>query len=453
MRRGHRRVLAVMPTGSGKGTTIAYMVAEAVRRGRRTLILAHRTQLVEDLSERISGFGIPHGIIASGQPENLEHLVQVGSVQTVARRLDRIPGPSMIIQDEAHHLVVGNIWGNVIDQWPQAFLIGKTATPERLSGEGLGEGHGGYFTDMVLGPDVSWLTSNINPVTGQPYLMPARVFAPPGIDLTGIRNFDTRKGKDEAEARIRQSMGDPISHYRRAIEGEHNGTAIAFCVSVASAAATAEAFRSSGIAAASLDGSLHRISQRQLMQDLACGTLKVLTSCELISEGVDIPSVAGTILLRPTDSLALYLQQVGRALRPCPGKTRATVLDHVGNALRHGLPQDPREWSLEGRRKRPRHGEAAVGVRQCEVCFCCYTPTLPACPECGAMPVAKPRRLQQTAGELREIEAVERRARRKEQGQARTLAELVAVGKARGMRNPWGWAQRVMAGRGGHSGC
>jgi len=440
IRRGYRRVLAVMPTGSGKGTTIAFMVSEASRRGHRVLILAHRAELIADLSQRIHGLGINHGILANGYREDLRQAVQVGSVQTVVRRLNRIPPPSMVIQDEAHHLVAGNMWGRIIETWPSSFLIGKTATPERLSGEGLGEGHGGYFQDMVLGPDAAWLTA-------EGFLAPARVFAPPGIDLSGIDRFDTTNGRQEASNRIRQCMGDPISHYRRTIEPEHNGTAIAFCCSVNDADALAEAFRSDGIAAARLDGSMDRGERRRLINDLGAGVLKVLTSCDIISEGTDIPSVTGAILLRPTDSVGLYLQQVGRALRPCPGKTHAIILDHVGNALRHGLPQERREWSLEGRRKRPRQGEAAPGVRQCEGCFACYDPALPACPECGMVPVVKVRKLIQTAGELRELEEGARRARRREQGQARTYDDLVRIGKARGMANPWGWAQRVIQGR------
>ncbi|NBV62409.1 MAG: hypothetical protein EBR73_15355 [Rhodobacteraceae bacterium] len=139
MRQGHRRILAVMPTGAGKGTTIAVMVQSAADRGKRVLILAHRKELISDLSKRISWLGIDHGVICAGQPEDLTKPVQVGSVQTVVRRIDRIPEPCLIVQDEAHHLIRGNMWGRIVDAWPNAYLIGKTATPARLSGEGLGE--------------------------------------------------------------------------------------------------------------------------------------------------------------------------------------------------------------------------------------------------------------------------------------------------------------------------
>lgn len=427
MRRGHRRVLAVMPTGAGKGTTIAVMVSNAAERGHRVLILAHRAELIADLSQRIHGLGINHGILSNGYREDLRHPVQVGSVQTVVRRLGRIPPPLMVIQDEAHHLVAGNMWGRIIETWPTAFLIGKTATPERLSGEGLGEGHGGYFQAMVLGPDAAWLTH-------QGFLVPARVFAPPGIDLSG------------------QAMGDAVSHYRRTIETQHNGTAIAFCHSVAHADAVAAAFRSQGIAAAMVDGKMDRNERRRLIADLGAGALKVLTSCDIVSEGTDIPSVTGAILLRPTDSLALHLQQVGRVLRPAPGKRVAIINDHVGSSLRHGLPTDPREWSLEGRPGRKRGASNALPVKVCPQCFATIPSPEPVCPVCGyTFPAAQRREMVTIDGTLQELDASTlARQRRQLVSQARTREELEAIRRERGYAP--GWVDHILKARGNRHG-
>ena len=447
MRRGYRRVLAVMPTGAGKGTTIAVMVSNAAERGHRVLILAHRAELIADLSQRIHGLGINHGILANGYREDLRHPVQVGSVQTVVRRLGRIPPPSMVIQDEAHHLVAGNMWGRVIDAWPRAYLIGKTATPERLSGEGLGEGHGGYFQDMVQGPGAGWLTE-------QGFLVAARVFAPPGIDLSGIKRFDTANGRHEADDRLKQgqAMGDAVSHYRRTIQDEHNGTAIAFCCSVAHADALAEAFRSQGIAAARLDGAMDRGERRRLINDLGAGVLKVITSCDIISEGTDIPSVTGAILLRPTDSLGLHLQQVGRVLRPAPGKRWAIVNDHVGNSLRHGLPTDQREWSLEGRQKGKRRAASeALPVKVCDSCFSTLPSATPECPICGfVFPAAARRELVTVEGTLQELTAqAAAQQRRQAVGRARTREELEVIRLERGYSR--GWTDHILRARGGRS--
>jgi superfamily II DNA or RNA helicase len=446
MRQGHRRVLAVMPTGAGKGTTIAAMGASAAARNHRVLVLAHRAELIADLSGRIHSFGIPHGIIASGYREDLRQPVQVGSVQTVVRRLGRIPAPSMVIQDEAHHLVAGNMWGKIIAAWPQAYLIGKTATPERLSGEGLGQGHGGFFTAMVLGPDAAWLTQ-------EGFLVPARIFAPPGIDLSAVKRFDTRKGHQQSEGILRQgqAMGDAVTHYRRTIEGIHNGTAIAFCCSVAHADAVAEGFRSQGIAAAMLDGNTDRGVRKRLINDLGTGQLKVLTSCDIISEGTDIPSVTGAILLRPTDSLGLHLQQVGRVLRPCPGKSHAIINDHVGNTLRHGLPTDPRDWSLEGRLKgKTKKPSEAIRIRICPACFAAIPSAANPCPECGHEVETAKRELKAVEGDLRELTGTElRRQDRREVAQARTKEELEAIARERGYKP--GWVTHMLNARGGRN--
>jgi superfamily II DNA or RNA helicase len=158
-------------------------------------------------------------------------------------------------------------------------------------------------------------------------------------------------------------MGDCLTHYRQHLSGQ---TAIAFCCSVAHAEAVARLFQDAGIAASSIDGNTDATRRRQLLIDLGTGSLKVLTSCALIGEGVDVPSVGGCILLRPTASVGLHLQMIGRCLRPQPGK-RAVILDHVGNSLRLGHHLEDREWSLDGATKRDR--EASPSVKVCPTCF------------------------------------------------------------------------------------
>ena len=432
MRQGHRRILAVMPTGAGKGTTIGAMVASAAAKGKQTLVLAHRAELIEQLSKTASQWDVPHGVIQANRSMDLSAPVQIGSVQTVARRLYKLPAPDIIIQDEAHHLVSGNTWGKIIDRWPDAYLIGKTATPTRLSGEGLGAGQGGYFTAIVLGPSAQWLTDN-------GYLASARVFGPPGFDTTGLRkrmgDFDTR----EAEHRIGTIMGDCLSHYRKHLDGQ---TAIAFCCSVAHAEAVARLFISAGIPAASIDGSMTSEQRRDLLQALGTGRIKVLTSCALIGEGVDVPSVGGCILLRPTASTSLHLQMIGRCLRPSPGKAAAVVLDHVGNTLRLGHHLEPREWTLDGLAKRDR--EQAPSVKVCPVCFATTMSAAQVCRECGhVFAPQETRELKQVDGELREIAVLKRR----QQGTAQSLQDLIALGQSRGYKNAVAWAKHVMYAR------
>ena len=290
--------------------------------------------------------------------------------------------------DEAHHSNAGT-WARTLHHFHRAHLLGVTATPVRLDGRGLGE----WYQAMVQGPSAAWLTEH-------GYLANARVLAPPGFDATGLRkrmgDFDTK----EAEQRVTTIMGDCCSHYRKHLQGQ---TAIAFCCSVAHAEAVADAFRLQGITAASIDGSMDSATRRGLLEDLGTGRVKVLTSCQLIGEGIDVPSVGGCILLRPTQSVSLHLQMIGRCLRPSPGKPAAVVLDHVGNTLRLGHHLEERDWTLDGIRKRDR--EAAPSVKVCPQCFAAMASQVRQCLECGhEFAPQEHRELKVVEGELVEVQ-------------------------------------------------
>jgi superfamily II DNA or RNA helicase len=438
---GYRRVLFVLPTGGGKTFTFVHIAKQAAIRGNRVCILLHRQELVDQSSRSLHAIGCQHGVIANGYRMDLRHTVQVASVQTLARRLHTIPAGffQLLIVDEAHHAVAGT-WAKVLAAMPQSRILGVTATPERLDGRGLDD----QFDVMIEGPDAGWLTE-------QGFLVPCRVFAPPGIDLSGIRRFDTKKGHEASEAILRQgqAMGDAVTHYRRTIEPVHNGTAIAFCVTVEHAHAVTEAFRAQGIAAATLDGTMDRGIRRRTIDDLGIGReLKVLATCDLVSEGTDIPSVTGGIGLRPTDSLGLHLQQMGRTLRPCDGKPYAVWNDHVGNTLRHGLPTDPREWSLVGRPKgKAKKPSEALPIRVCAKCFSIIPAAANPCPECGHLEQAMKRELKVIEGDLRELTGTElRRQERREVAQARTREELEAIARERGYKA--GWVTHMLSARG-----
>jgi len=423
---GRKSVLAVLPTGGGKTVCFSYIAEQASRKGNRVLVLVHRQELLDQASRAMP---VPHGRISAGKAMDLSHSVQVASVQTVARRLHLLPRDffQLVVVDEAHHTTAGT-WAKVIEHFSQAKLLGVTATPIRLDGRGLGE----HYQTMVEGPSAQWLTDNS-------YLAAAKVLAPPGFDTTGLRkrmgDFDTK----ESEHRIGTIMGDCLGHYRKHLSGQ---TAIAFCCSVAHAEAVASLFQCNGIPAASIDGSMDAANRRQLLADLAIGRIKVLTSCALIGEGVDVPSVGGCILLRPTASVGLHLQMIGRCLRPSPGKAAAVVLDHVGNTLRLGHHLEPREWTLDGERKRDR--DKAPSVKVCPSCFAAMASQAKQCLECGHRFAPEARELQQVDGELVEVAM---RAKRREQGGAQTLQDLIALGHQRGYKNPAAWAKHVLAAR------
>lgn len=419
----------------------------AGRKGNRVWILVHRAELVDQTSRTMRELGVPHGVIAAGWPVDPLPHVQVVSVQTVVRRTGGLIPPQVIIVDECHHAAAGT-WSKILAAFPQAVRLGFTATPERLDGKGLADS----FDALIRGPEVGWLIDN-------GFLTRPVYYAPPNqLNLDGlhVRGGDFAKDELAKEMDKPTITGDAVEHYRRLCPG---APAVAFCASVRHAEHVAQAFQAAGYSAATLDGTLDRVERRRRVRALADGSLRVLTSCEIISEGFDIPVVTAAILLRPTKSLGMHLQQIGRVLRVAPGKDRAYIIDHVGNTGRmiggewvrnHGLAEEVREWSLEGRPKKKKKSSAdddAPPVRQCPTCYACHVPA-PICPECGHRYEAKKREIEQEDGELVELSAVwMAKQRLQEQGQARTFEELVALGKSRGMRMPQFWAKKVLNAR------
>lgn len=436
---GHRSVLYVAPTGSGKTVLFTYIAASLANLRRRAWILVHRQELLTQTSRALTEWGVDHALISPAFSFQPNAMLQVASVQTLVRRLDRIPAPDLIICDEAHH-AVSPTYRTIINR-AATKLLGVTATPARLDGKGLGD----VFSNMVIGPTVADLTRD-------GFLAPATVFAPPSqIDMQGVAKVAGDYVRSAAAERVDKPTitGNAVGHYSRICPGV---PAIAFCVSVMHAEHVAADFAAAGYRAASVDGSMDDRKRRALIQGLASGAVQVLTSCDLVSEGLDIPSVTAAILLRPTFSLALARQQMGRALRPAPGKARAIILDHAGNVHRHGLPAEEIEWTLEsGGKRKGGDGGKAISVRQCSRCFCAYSSTKDCCPECGFTPVPQPREVQQVDGDLQEITSIElwraKGERQKEQQRAKTLDDLIALGRQRGYKNPLYWARHLWTAR------
>jgi superfamily II DNA or RNA helicase len=234
--------------------------------------------------------------------------------------------------------------------------------------------------------------------------------------------------------------GDAVQHYLRLCPER---TAVAFCISVAHAEHVAAQFAAAGIKSESIDGKLSPEERAARIERLRTGQTRVLTSCELISEGFDLPAIGAAILLRPTASLGLHLQQVGRSLRVAPGKTDAVIIDHVGNTLRHGTAEEPRDWSLDGHAAKKRAKEATLNIAQCPECYAIYTGD--ECPQCGAQKEARVREIEQRDGQLKELSqediARARRARDIEINSARSLEDLQKIGAARGYSPKWAFIQ------------
>lgn len=439
-RNGHRAVLYVLPCGGGKTVMFDTIAMRAAAKGNRTLILVHRRELVRQASDTMTAMGLHHGIIAAGEPFT-DAMVQVASVQTLVRRLDKIPWrPKLIVVDEAHHSIRNSTWGKVIDHYLEdAHVLGVTATPERLSGEGLGIDHHGFFSSMVIGPQPEEL------ISGGYLVKPVVYSAPIGADMSGLhtRMGDTIAAEQEERLNKPVYTGNAVAHYRKHCDG---APAIAFCSTVKHAEDLAEGFRQGGYSAASVDGKMKYEIQAERIADLGNNRLNVLTSCELISEGVDVPVVKAGILMRHTKSLGLYIQQSCRPLRPAPGKDHAIILDHVGNCMQHGLPDFEREWSLDAKKRSQRKAtdEKDIQVKQCKECHYVFMAGPSECPKCGALLPVQQREIEEVDGELVQISAaMARRAMKQEQAQAHSLQELIDLGRHRGYKNPFAWARFI----------
>ncbi|HEY1035514.1 MAG TPA: 50S ribosomal protein L32 [Pseudoxanthomonas sp.] len=463
-----RAPLYVLPTGGGKTVTYAAVAEGAAALGNRVLILEHRKELIRQASLAVGGVGVPHQVIAPKEKvagirrAHVDRLgwpmidpsahVAVASVQTLAVRMDWLAefDPDLIVIDEAHHAVAGT-WKRIIDACPRARLLGVTATPCRTNGQGLGD----VFDAMVLGPTMRELIAD-------GYLLPPRVVAPPTqIDLSAVHTSGGDYRAEELAAAMDKATitGDAVEHYGRLAPGRPT---IVFCANLAHAEHVAEEFRRAGWRFEVIHGNLEDTERDGLIFGLADGTYHGLVSVNVVSEGTDIPVAEVAILLRPTQSESLFLQQVGRVLRPVyadgfdlsslegrlaaiagSGKPHGLVIDHVGNCGRwingqfvrnHGLPHDDRDWSLAGRKKRKRaanDNEEVVSIQQCPECYAVHDPA-PACPACGFTYKARPQPLpEKVDGQLREVTedaAASAQDARRAQGQARTVEALVATG-------------------------
>ena len=439
-RAGHRAPLLVAPCGAGKTIMFAYMAhSHAQRRGRdaHVIIQCHRVELIDQIVRALQAFDIDPAIIAPGHSYDPDAPVVVASVWSLIRRVDSVRKPTLLVTDEAHHCSADTTWGKVAAAFAVPHL-GVTATPVRMAGGGLSD----VFDTLVMGPGYGALIE-----CGA--LTRCRVFAPSTPDLSGVHSragdYVSRELDDVMDRP--KVTGDCIEHYNRLTPGRR---AVVFCNSVKHAHSVADAFRAAGYGAAAIDGGTERDVRTQVVSDFRSGSLQILTSCDLISEGFDVPGVEVGISLRPTKSLGLWLQQCGRVLRAAPGKTEAVILDHAGNTLRHGLPHQDRQWSLEDGAVQPESSSSAEpSARLCPLCFAASVSGSKVCPECSQPFPIKERRVARAAGDLEEITASSFPAQdfRNERARSQSLEDLIRVGQARGMKNPRGWAAHVIAAR------
>lgn len=438
--RTNQRVVLQAPTGAGKTVVAAYMLDQAQKRGMTAMFLVHQNELIKQTSASLWQYKIEHGFIVSGRGRSPAP-IQVASVMTLKNRLDQYDQPSLIIIDESHRALAAS-YLQIVEAYPNAKVVGLTATPQRTDGKGLGH----LFQHIVKGPSISYLMQIGSLCDYELFGVPQKV------DMTTVKNKLGDFAADDLEREVNKPTitGDAIEHWRALANGL---VTVVMCVSIKHAEDVASQFSAAGIPAEALHGKTK--NRDDVLDRFESGQTVVLTSVQLLVEGYDHPAIAAVVWLRPTQSLSVFMQGNGRGLRPHRSKRHLTIIDHVGNYARHGLPCADREWSLDDRSKNKKSTsseEKDIGVQVCGECFFTVKTGLTECPKCGAEIELKARTIEQVEGELERIKAVATEHKKKErieQGKSKTLEELVANGVSRGMKNPSGWAANVFAVRQG----
>jgi len=410
-------VCAVLPTGGGKTVTFS---AFTQRQTLPVAISVHRTELVSQISMTLARFGIRHRLIAPAATiraiRNEHHrefgaifdhpqaVHSVASVDTLLTRADQYQDycrqVGWVITDEAAHMLRDNKWGVARGLFANARGIGFTATPKRADGKGLGRHADGLFDRMIQGP-----------TTGQlirlGHLSDYRIIAKPSdINTDGVKIGSTGDfSAPQLRARSHQShiVGDVVATYLKFAAGKQG---ITFTVDVETANELAAQFRAAGVPAEAVSAQTPEAERQDAVRRFRNGELKQLVNCDLFGEGFDVPGVEVVSLARPTMSLSLYLQQVGRALRILAGKLHALIIDHVGNWEKHGLPDSPRVWTLDGTDRKSREQDDAVKLTTCLGCFLVFErKLLPTCPYCSYVREPSERgRPEQVDGDLTELD-------------------------------------------------
>ena len=413
---GHNNVLLVLPTGSGK--TVLYCdILNELR--VQSAVIAHRRELVIQSATTLGAYEVRHGII--GPDEVIRDAVtmqtarngrnyfdnfapcRVAGVDTLTRRGGKLAswatGVTLWVQDEAHHLLRANKWGKAIEMFPNAQGLGVTATPERADGKGIGRNAKGVFDAMIVGPSMRDLIN-------QGHLTEYRIFAPPNdIDLDSVK-ISIATGDYAApglKIAVRKShiIGDVVGHYIRIAPGK---LGVTFATDVEMAGDIAAAYRTQGIPTEVVSANTESRNRMHILDRFRRGDIKQLVNVDIFGEGFDLPAIEVVSMARPTQSYGVYVQQFGRALRTMNGKKAAIIIDHVGNTVRHGLPDSPRVWSLEGRERRSNGTQTGTPLRVCAGCMFVYERIYKTCPHCGHTPPPAGRsRPEQVDGDLMEL--------------------------------------------------
>lgn len=416
---GAQNVLGVLSTGGGKSIIMSDIVLDGVMNHKQQVVIAHRNELVSQMSVHIANRGISHKIIGSDQTVsqitrlhrkiygqsfiNPSAITAVAGVDTIVSRKEKLsPWLNQVdtwFGDEWHHCLRANKWGKAVELMPNAKGLGVTATPERADGQGLGREYDGYMDTLQIGLEMRQLIES-------GALSDFEIVCPRSdIDIeqeTTAKNGDWSPQKLKAAAKKSHIIGDVVKAYLRYASGKQ---AICFATDIETANDIAEKFNTSGIRAAAVSSKTPASVREKYIEEFKEGILKILVNVDLFDEGFDVPACEVVTMARPTASLGKYRQMAGRCLRVAEGKAFGLIIDHVSNVVRHGLPDKYIPWTLSRRDKRAKQepDPDEIPMTECKACAKPYEKFYLFCPYCGEpppLPAQQDRSIETVEGDL-----------------------------------------------------
>lgn len=421
---GYKAPCIVAPCGAGKSIMIAEIAKMTTKKGNRVLFLVHRKELLDQIQKTFETIGI-----------NFE-LVTFGMVMTIVNKLDKLPKPSLIITDENHHGLAAS-YKKIYDYYSDVLRLGFTATPIRLNGSGLGD-----VNDLLIEEvSVSWLIEHKR-------LAPYEYYAPKLINTEELKKASTGDfTKQSMDKAVKNTIyGDVIKHYEMLAKNEQ---AIVYCHSIEASKHTADIFNQAGYKAVHIDAKTPKKERELMIQQFREKDIKLLCNVDLIGEGFDVPDCTTVIMLRPTKSLSLFIQQSMRGMRYKPNK-KAIIIDHVGNVNQFGLPDTERKWTLTAKKKT--NTESDIPVVQCKKCFGAYEQNLDRlCPYCGFKQPIEAKESKLEKDESQNLEKVNKSDFKivmdfRKPSDCSSLKELQELAKNKGYKPGWAWYQAKVHG-------
>lgn len=421
---GAKGVLIQSPPGSGKSIVIAEIAKLATNKKNNIMFLVHRKELADQIADTFR------------QHEVNDRYVTIMTVGKVANRLGQLPHPSIIITDETHHSRAST-YRKIYDYYNDAIRLGFTATPWRMSGKGFLD----IYDVMVEGQSVDWLIDNN-------FLAPYDYYAPTLADMDKLKKSSTGDyTKQSMDESVKAIYGDVVSHYNKLAAGEKS---IVYAHSIEASKRMALEFQQAGINAVHADSLTPPKERTEIMSGFKEGTIQVLCNVDLISEGFNVPDCSCVIMIRPTASLVLYLQQAMRSMRYQPNK-QAVIIDHVGNYLTHGLPNTEHVWTLEDIEKSSKkkdRPEDLISLTSCPHCFAVIESGSNPCPLCGIEIVIESKELEVVDAELNKIDQLsfqtdyrairlKKEYAQKEVSELNTIEDFYLYAKSRGYKDSW----------------